>query len=78
MTREPTEIELRVAKALEKYRALEPQHSDYIRAARAAIRAMREPTTKMLREAGMKGVCSTPDVAYMWGEMIDAALSGGE
>lgn len=74
MTRKPTEMELRVAAVLRGPGAMcNMSEADALDAARAAIRAMREPTTKMLREAGMKGVCSTPDVAYMWGEMIDEA-----
>ena len=76
--REPTEMELRVAKSMEEYRALEPQHSDYIDAARAAIRAMRAPTTDMLRDAGIGAVCSTKDIAFMWEVMIDAASPGKE
>lgn len=71
MAREPTEMEERVAEAIT--RSCQIDKGDPVLMARAAIRAMREPTTKMLREAGMKGVCSTPDVAFMWGEMIDEA-----
>jgi hypothetical protein len=44
-----------------------------IHLARAAIRAMREPTTEMLREAGLGATSSTEDIAYMWEAMIDAA-----
>tara|TARA_R110000868_G_scaffold72509_1_gene211247 strand:+ start:2332 stop:2583 length:252 start_codon:yes stop_codon:yes gene_type:complete len=77
MTREPTEMELRVAKAICNVSNRAPWADEnydlFLDEARAAIRAMREPTTKMLREAGMDGVCSTEDVAFMWGEMIDAA-----
>ncbi|CAB4167820.1 hypothetical protein UFOVP868_54 [uncultured Caudovirales phage] len=88
MTRAPTEMELRVAKVLmeramdyittpawaeRSWQQTNEGRAHYINTARAAIRAMREPTTKMLREAGMDGVCSTEDVAFMWGEMIDAA-----
>lgn len=69
MTRKPTEMELRVERVLARFDFDE----DKIHIAREVIRAMRTPTTTMLREAGMNGVCSTEDVAWMWGEMIDAA-----
>jgi hypothetical protein len=41
--------------------------------ARAAIRAMREPTTEMLREAGMVVAGNTEAHAAVWETMIDAA-----
>lgn len=66
MERKPTEMEALVAKVLEEYRALEPQHSDYINAARAAIRAMRKPTVNVI-DAG--------EVAYI--EAVDEFTING-
>ena len=89
MTRAPTEMETRVAKALSdaSYNAkdgrgsrqgdLEQRGID-LQLARAAIRAMRTPTTEMLREAGLGATSSTEDIAYMWEAMIDAASPGDE
>ena len=81
MNREPTEMELRVAKALWEHEGDDTGMHDsgrysvenYVSLARAAIRAMRMPTTEMLREAGMGATCSTEDIAFMWETMIDAA-----
>ena len=74
--REPTEMELRVAKAMEEYRALEPQHSDYIDAARAVIRAMRAPTGEMLNIiCEGNSYCNVLSKAT-WCNMIDAASPG--
>lgn len=77
MTRDPTEMELRVAKTLEKYRALEPQHSDYIDAARAAIRAMREPTDEMLTcgyAAGYAADDGVDEVTEVLAEIVYTAM----
>ena len=82
--REPTEMELRVAVVLKDYRALEPQHSDYIDAARAAIRAMRAPTDEMLTAgyaAGYEADTGVDEVTEVLAElfytaMIDAASPG--
>ena len=46
---------------------------DRFEVARAAIRAMREPTTEMLREAGMVVAGNTEAHAAVWETMIDAA-----
>ena len=53
MTREPTEMELRVAKALIatvrlQWDAVPESHPILLAEARAAIRAMREPTDEMM------------------------------
>lgn len=88
MTRAPTEMELRVSAVLME-RAMEyittpawaerswqqsnEGRAHYIKMARAAIRAMHNPTTEMLREAGLGATSSTEDIAYMWEAMIDAA-----
>ena len=45
----------------------------YLNDARAAIRAMRTPTTEMLREAGMVVAGNTEAHATVWETMIDAA-----
>jgi len=45
----------------------------YMNDARAAIRAMREPTTEMLREAGMVVAGNTEAHATVWETMIHAA-----
>ena len=91
MTREPTEMELRVALAIYKRKTVMPNGElhlmkktpweklqnisrvKYLNDARAAICAMRTPTTEMLREAGLGATSSTEDIAYMWEAMIDAA-----
>ena len=67
--REPTEMELRIVDAISGFGLGE----DRLYVARAAIRAMREPTTDMLREAGLGAYCSTEDISYMWQTMIDTA-----
>ena len=88
MTREPTEMETRVASVLME-RAMEyittpawaerswqqsnEGRAHYIKMARAAIRAMRTPTTEMLREAGMAIAGNTEAHATVWETMIDAA-----
>ena len=87
MTRAPTEMELRVAKILligdgvsmpsGKVRdwidLSNVQRNSYLKTARAAIRAMRVPTTEMLREAGMVVAGNTEAHATVWETMIDAA-----
>jgi len=75
VTREPTEMELRVAKAIRAYDENDKTGplATYEELARAAIRAMHTPTTEMLREAGLGATSSTEDIAYMWTAMIDAA-----
>jgi len=80
MTREPTEMEMKVAKAI---RACEENEktgplATYEELARAAIRAMHTPTTEMLREVAMGAPCSTEDIAFIWETMIDAASSEEE
>jgi len=50
----------------------------YLNDARAAIRAMRAPTTEMLREAGMVVAGNTEAHAAVWETMIDAASPQGE
>jgi hypothetical protein len=70
MTRAPTEMETRVAKAI---RACEENEktgpiATYEELARAAIRAMREPTTEML-----SGYNSFLTQIENWKAMIDAA-----
>ena len=88
MTREPTEMETRVASVLME-RAMEyittpawaerswqqsnEGRAHYITMARAAIRAMHTPTTEMLREAGMAIAGNTEAHATVWETMIDAA-----
>ena len=46
---------------------------DRFEVARAVIRAMREPTTEMLRESGMVVAGNTEAHAAVWDTMIDAA-----
>lgn len=79
MTYEPTEMEKKVAAALEEYRALEPQHSDYIDAARAAIRVMRKPTDEMLTAgyaAGYEADNGVDEVTEVLAEVVYAAMVG--
>ena len=87
MTREPTEMELRVAKILligdgvsmpsGKIRdwidLSNVQRNSYLRTARAAIRAMRTPTTEMLRDALIGMPVRTEPAAAIWEVLIDAA-----
>ena len=87
----PTEMELRVAKAIEDNANLcggyggpdqdfdEPPYlGDSLATARAAIRAMREPTDAMVDAAEDKAAMVIPfSHAYStWQDMIDAALAG--
>lgn len=77
MTHKPTEMELMVAEALKEYRALEPQHSDYINAARAAIRAMRNPTDEMLicgYAAGYAADDGVDEVTEVLAEIVYTAM----
>ena len=70
MTRFMTEMELVVAEAIGGVGC-----EDYwIDLARIAIRAMRTPTTEMLREAGMVVAGNTEAHAAVWETMITAAL----
>lgn len=84
MKRDPTEMELRVAESLwiadaggrrlEPWSDIDPEwQARWVRSARAAIRAMREPTTDMLREAGIGSLVTTEENAGTWEVMIDAA-----
>ena len=75
MTREPTEMEMKVAKAI---RACEENEktgplATYEELARAAIRAMRTPTTEMLRDALIGMPVRTEPAAAIWEVLIDAA-----
>ena len=78
---EPTEMEMRVAEAI---KSVDDSKSNgglgasYLSLARAAIRAMREATTEMLREAGMVVAGNTEAHATVWETMIDAASPGDE
>ena len=76
MTREPTEMELRVAGAMYEDALASVAHvpfaeyvgrENWIKSARAAIRAMREPTQ------GMLGVLRPTEDVHPWRAMIDAA-----
>jgi len=71
MTREPTEMELRVLLAISEYHSGNAEEG--MKITRAAIRAMRTPTTEMLREAGMVVAGNTEAHATVWEIMIDAA-----
>ena len=90
MTREPTEMEERVARVIcieicedqlasgfagpqDFQKGLDSDWLEYLPIAHAAIRAMREPTTEMLREAGMVVAGNTEAHAAVWETMIDAA-----
>ena len=67
---EPTEMELRVAKAISGFGLGE----DRIAVARAAIRAMREPTADMIGPG--KGALlyeGAAEIKQSWRSMIDAA-----
>lgn len=83
MTRTPTEMELRVAWALLFNEAGDRPHTPWaalsdlfqavmIRKARAAIRAMREPTKEM-RRIGANGLVTPTRAGHAWQAMIDAA-----
>jgi len=77
VTREPTEMEERVARAICNVSNRAPWADEnydlFLDEARAAIRAMRVPTTEMLREAGMVVAGNTEAHATVWETMIDAA-----
>ena len=67
--RKPTEMESRVMAAMAGWGI----GDDRFEVARAVIRAMRVPTTEMLREAGMVVAGNTEAHAAVWDTMIDAA-----
>lgn len=77
----------RVARALCKADGCDPDHESpdqidagiklwtrYVRDARAAIEAMREPTEAMSEAVKPLGLCRTEDAAEIYRAMIDAAL----
>ena len=81
---EPTEMEDRVARSIAVADGVPSDYltttrdaylniAPYLNMARAAIRAMRTPTTEMLREAGMVVAGNTEAHAAVWETMIDAA-----
>jgi len=72
--RKPTEMESRVMTAMAGWNI----GDDRFEVARAVIRAMREPTIEMLREAGMVVAGNTEAHAAVWETMIDAASPGDE
>lgn len=83
-----TEMEMRVAKVLyavenrdstggwDTESATPELRKYWVKNARAAIRAMRMPTTEMLREAGMVVAGNTETHSAVWETMIDAASPG--
>jgi len=88
MPRELTEMEERVAKALmeramdyittpawveRSWQQSNEGRAHYINTARAAIRAMRTPTTEMLRDALIGMPVRTEPAAAIWEVLIDAA-----
>lgn len=72
----PTEMEERVTDAL--FDAMEGtiRLHDARRLARAAISAMRVPTTEMLRESGVVVAGNAEAHAAVWETMIDSASPG--
>jgi len=84
MKRQPTEMELRVALAMcsEGVMAMPHQRKYWIGRARAAIRAMRQPTAEMLHrgrvvlcedKSGNAHQAEDPYRGERWRQMIDAA-----
>jgi len=70
---EPTEMELRVAMAIRiSLRQQEISDNFYVPEARAAIRAMREPTEGMLKAGRSDGMIPF-GATECWKPMIDAA-----
>jgi len=67
--RKPTEMESRAMAAMAGWGI----GDDRFEVARAVIRAMRVPTTEMLRESGMVVAGNTEAHAAVWETMIDAA-----
>jgi hypothetical protein len=63
----------RVARAIASARG-DPDWRSYLDAARAALKAMREPTLEML-EVAMVGCPDWGDLPDDWRKMIDRALS---
>lgn len=76
--REPTEMELRVAAVLQEHKALEPQHSDYFAAARAAMLAMRHLPTDVIRDALLFSDVNTEQAVAVWEAIHQAASPGVE
>lgn len=50
--------------------------NEFLKAARAAIEAMREPTDRMVWDGGTALHDKGEDTAGIWAAMIDAALGG--
>jgi len=76
MTRKPTEMEERVAEAIKSVDDSKPKGglgASYLSLARAAIRAMRTPTTEMLRDALIGMPVRTEPAAAIWEVLIDAS-----
>jgi hypothetical protein len=76
VTSKPTEMELRVAEAIKSVDDSKPKGglgASYLSLARAAIRAMRTPTTEMLRDALIGMPVRTEPAAAIWEVLIDAA-----
>lgn len=78
MTREPTEMEERVARAIDEriegwFGDRNEANLNTVDLARAAIKVMREPTTAMVRAGGTGAVCTAEEMAFMWQTMIDEA-----
>jgi len=76
MTRKPTEMEERVAEAIKSVDDSKPKGglgASYLSLARAAIRAMRDPTTGMLSACGLFALGTDKEIAFTWQEMIDAS-----
>lgn len=69
----PTEMEERVTDALFDAMDGRLEFHDARRLARAAIRAMRTPTTEMLRDALIDMPVRTEPAAAIWEVLIDAA-----
>lgn len=70
----------RVAKAMAKADADNPAWKMYVREARAALEALREPTVEMLVAAQEEWMCvraAEERGDFIWRAMIDAALSEG-
>ena len=67
--RKPTEMESRVMTAMAGWNI----GDDRFEVARAVIRAMREPTTEMLRDALIGMPVRTEPAAAIWEVLIDAA-----
>ena len=67
-----------MAAVLQEHKALEPQHSDYVDAARAVMLAMRPLPTDVIRDGLMFSDVNTEQAVEVWEAIHEAASPGVE